>query len=365
MTRASDRAGRFRRRPGAWLAVALALVAAPALAVDISGTVSDGSGAGWPLWARLTFTPTLPGPALVAFSDPATGDYQLPGLSPGAGYQILVEALIPGYLATTQSFTAPPSGAAVQDFALAVDAGACTASGYAATATSLLSEDFSGGIPGTWTVVDNSSPCSFALRAWSTTDLAPLWPLASTVVTPLFAVINSNQCGAGQTHSLNTDLVTPALDLSGLDASEALSISFHSDYRDLCTPPADSVSLDVWNGAAWVTVFDFCGQSLRRNRVESFSTQAANGVADARVRFHYDSNWDWWWAVDDVEIATVSCLYQGGAWSGAWSPTPTPATRWSARPSRPTAPPPPRWPRPIRRSTAGSTSWPPGRARRR
>jgi hypothetical protein len=313
MAPAGDRAAWFRRRRGLGLAAALVLVATPALAVDVAGTVADGSGAGWPLWARVTWTPTLAGPPLVAYTDPATGAYQLGPVAVGTEYQILVEGVTPGYRPETLTVTAPPAGAVDQDFALEVDAGACTAPAYADAVTSLLSEDFSGGIPASWTVVDNSSPCALALDVWSTTDLAPLWPSFSTVVTPPFAVINSNLCGAGTVHSLDTDLVTPALDLSELvDANDALSITFHSDYRDLCGPAADSVSLDVWNGSAWVTVFDFCGKNTRRNRLESFSTQAANGVADARVRFHYDSGWDWWWAIDDVEITASACLYQGG-----------------------------------------------------
>ena len=287
----------------------------PLATVDLSGTVTDGSGAGWPLWARITITSSVPGqPPIEVFSNPGDGTYEvLDQLFADSDYDFEVEALLPGYLTEERTVTTPPSGSVVEDFALEIDGAACTAPGYAPTITPLLDEDFAGGIPGTWTVVDNSTACGAGIDVWSTTDLRPNFPVDSTVVTPLFAIINSDECGSSPTPNINTDLVTPEFDLSGLSgATDSLSITFNSDYRDLCTAPGDSVSLDVWDGSAWVTIFNYCGVTNRRNRVETFATQAANGATDAKFRFHYDSGWDWWWALDDVEVSTSSCAFGGG-----------------------------------------------------
>ncbi len=284
--------------------------------VDLDGTVTDGSGAGWPLWARVTITSSIPGqPPIVLYTNPGDGTYAVAGeLFANSDYEIEVEALIPGYVPQTREITTPASGTVTEDFELSVDGSACDAPGYAPDTTTILSEDFSGGIPGTWTVVDNSTLCTAGLETWSTTDLRPVFPVDSPIVTPLFAVINSDECGSTAGSNINTDLVTPTFDLSGLSgATDSLNITFNSDYRDLClVSSTDAVSLDVWDGSAWVTVFNFCTLTNHRNTAESFGTQAANGVSDARFRFHYDSGWDWWWAIDDVEISTSSCEFQGG-----------------------------------------------------
>ena len=296
------------------IALVVALAAPAAWAIDATGTVSDGSGAGWPLWARITVTPTGPGTPVVTYTDPADGSYELLGLAGDTEFTFLVEALIEGYMDESRLVMTPGGKNFIEDFELEVDGGACSAPGYAVTATPVLSEDFSGGIPGSWTVVDNTVACGAGPETWGTVDTRPLSPVDSTIVTPLFALINSDECGSSPSPNVNTDLVTPNIDLSGLGgAADALRISFNSDYRDLCTVAnTDAVSLDVWNGSAWVTVFNFCGQTTRRNTAETFATQAANGASDAKFRFHYDAGFDWWWAIDDVEISTTSCSFQGG-----------------------------------------------------
>ncbi|MGH3681833.1 MAG: S8 family serine peptidase, partial [Natronosporangium sp.] len=60
--------------------------------VTLSGTVTDGSGHGWPLYAEVT----VPGTPLRTHTDPATGLYALP-VPAGAGYRLLVEPVYPGY----------------------------------------------------------------------------------------------------------------------------------------------------------------------------------------------------------------------------------------------------------------------------
>ena len=94
----------------AWILCALvgasaALQAAPvsprratgAPTVAVSGTVTDGSGHGWPLYARLEITSASTEPVVV-FSDPVTGAYatDLPGAT---AYTFAVTAVGPGYVA--------------------------------------------------------------------------------------------------------------------------------------------------------------------------------------------------------------------------------------------------------------------------
>lgn len=284
----------------------------PLQTVDLSGTVTDGSGAGWPLWARITITSSIAGqPPIVVYTNPADGTYEvLDELFADTDYDIEADSLIQGYLPETRTITTPASGTVTEDFELEIDGAACEAPGYAQATTEILSENFSAGIPGTWTVVDNSTACGATTKFWNTGTR----PVSTTIGTVPSAFINSDACGSTPSPNINTDLITPNLNLSGLSGStDSVTISFASDYRDLCTVAnTDAVSLDVWNGTAWEVVFNFCGQTTRRNRAETFGTQAANGLADAKFRFHYDSGWDWWWVVDDVTISTSSCSFQGG-----------------------------------------------------
>ena len=123
-------------------------------------------------------------------------------------------------------------------------------------------------------------------------------------------IADADNCG--ESADMTTDLVSPPLDLSGVGGGDALLVSFQSDYGDLCDRADDKVSLDVWNGSSWVTVFDFCGASREGPRLESFITTAANGAPDARVRWHYVADWDGWWQVDDVTFSASSCRFGGG-----------------------------------------------------
>src|SRR5699024_1965949 len=69
---------------------------APSPYATLRGTVTDGSGQGWPLHARLTVVDT----DIETFTDPVTGEYAVE-LPAGQDYTVLVEAEYPGYRAHT------------------------------------------------------------------------------------------------------------------------------------------------------------------------------------------------------------------------------------------------------------------------
>lgn len=276
--------------------------------VNVSGTVRDGSGANWPLWARVTVTGGGLGSPVVVYTNPANGQYAINGqLDSTQTYTFNVEALIPGYNAAARSVISPPG--TPEDFNLLVNGGTCEALGYQVSSTTLLNEGFNSGIPGTWTVTNTGTVCNSGIGQWNT-DPGQV-DATTTIGTDPRAVINSDSCGSGA--DVITDLETPTFNLTALSGSDAVSIAFDSDYRDLCTVAnTDAVSLDIWNGTSWVTVFDYCTVTTKRNVAEVFGTQAANGASDAKFRFHYDGGWDWWWVVDNVQISQTSCTYQGG-----------------------------------------------------
>jgi hypothetical protein len=101
-----------------------ALNALPLL--NVNGTVSDGSGEGWPLYARLDIS--APGFSRVIFTDPLTGAYSLE-LPAGIPHSFQVSVVLGGYLSDVALVT-PTLPGTVQDFAMLVDDGACNALGY-------------------------------------------------------------------------------------------------------------------------------------------------------------------------------------------------------------------------------------------
>ena len=96
----------------------------------VSGTVTDGSGHGWPLYARIDIDGYPLGPV---FTDPVTGEYSVE-LVEAAEFTFNVSAVSGGYLAQTRPVTVPPD-ANVQDFILLVNPRNCIAPGYSTRCT--------------------------------------------------------------------------------------------------------------------------------------------------------------------------------------------------------------------------------------
>jgi N-acetylneuraminic acid mutarotase len=91
----------------------------------VTGTVTDASGHGWPLYAQIQ----VPGTPVTAYTSPVTGHYQLTLPVTGTPYTLDTSPVYPGYQAATT--TIDPTAAGVQqDIGLSVDTTACNAPGY-------------------------------------------------------------------------------------------------------------------------------------------------------------------------------------------------------------------------------------------
>lgn len=102
------------------------LALAPRPVVNISGVVKDGSGQGWPLYARLQIS--AEGYAGTVFTDPETGFYSL-NLAGGVPHTFDVSAVAGGYTPQSLNYT-PTAVQATQNFNLLVAPSPCTAPGY-------------------------------------------------------------------------------------------------------------------------------------------------------------------------------------------------------------------------------------------
>ncbi|MEJ2853706.1 MULTISPECIES: S8 family serine peptidase [unclassified Saccharothrix] len=259
----------------------------------VRGTIRDGAGHGWPLYARLDIAGFPGGPV---FTDPVTSAYSVE-LVHGRTYDIAVTALLDGYTPASRAVVLP-ADPTTQDFALAATS-ECGAPGYTFGVRGVY-ESFDGPTtPPGWQVVDNAGTG----QVWAFEDHA--FRGNRTGGEGGFAIVDSDYLGGVQ----DTELVTPTVDLTGVDAPR---IEFKQDIRAFADEVFD-VDLSTDGGASWTTVWRNEGSggtgSLSGPRTEAVPIPAAAGQSAVKVRFHYyDANFAWWWQVDDVLVGAPACV---------------------------------------------------------
>ena len=268
----------------------------PLPSVTVSGTVTDGSGKGWPLYAKIEIAGRPGGPV---FTNPATGAYSFT-IPNNTTYQLTTTAIYPGYQTVVQSV--PVGGSdLVHNIAVPVDP-ACTANGYAvAFGTPAISEPFdTTSTPAGWSVVNRTTT-----GGWRFDDPDNRGNL--TGGTGNFAIMDSDFFGSGR--SQDSDLVTPAMDLSGMPAPY---VRFNSDYRAFSNSIVD-IDVSVDGGANWTNVWKQTTVSLRGPRQEVVPLgPTAAGATNVTLRFRMRGTFAWWWEVDNVEVLNRACVPQPG-----------------------------------------------------
>jgi len=257
----------------------------------VVGVVSDASGGGWPLYARIDVTADgFAGATL--FTDPVTGYYQIT-LSGAAVYHFQVSAVSTGYntLLRDVPLAAAPvdsGGNVLENFGLAADLQACAAPGYEGA----LSQDFSSGtLPSgwttrftegsNWTVSTGFDSCGES--EGNLTGGSGPFGLAVTSCEEIIA---------------DTQLRTPVLNLAG---SINPHVEWHNDYFDQNSIADVDISIDA--GATWTNVWRRQGVDERGPGLQSVDVSAlAAGQPAVEARFHYTAFLGWWWEIDDVFI---------------------------------------------------------------
>ncbi|KQZ70952.1 peptidase S8 [Nocardioides sp. Root151] len=258
-----------------------------AAAVTLSGTVTDGSGHGWPLYAKVT----VPG-ADPVFTDPATGEYsiEVPG---NASYDVSVAAQYPGYVAATQTVEVGGDDTTA-DIAVEVDSSTCAAKGYAFNTDGVTQDFNTGELPDGWTVEDAAGTG----QVWEFDDPGGHGNLTGGDGT--FAIIDSDNYGSGGTQ--DTSLVSPVVDMSDVTSPV---VGFKQDYYNLGDTADVDVSID--GGESWTNVLSQ-SDSARGPREDVIQLPTAAGQSAVQVRFHYyEGSYDWWWQVDDVFVGSRTC----------------------------------------------------------
>jgi hypothetical protein len=263
----------------------------PSPAATVSGTVTDGSGHGWPLYTRIDVTGRPGGPV---FTNPETGEYSVE-LPQGATYDVKWTAQLPGYEVLNDQITVG-NGNVTHDVALEVDASTCSAPGYHFVFTEALSEDFNGGaLPPGWDVTDEVGNG----ETWTFDDPGGRGNL--TGGDGAFAIIDSDHFGPD--HTQDSSLVTPAIDLS---AAATPIVQFNEDYLAFPTDVIVDVDVSVDGGATWLNAYHNLA-NRRGPRVNTVEIPQAANAANAKVRWRYASTFGFWWEVDNATIGNRSC----------------------------------------------------------
>jgi N-acetylneuraminic acid mutarotase len=270
------------------------LVAQPSK--TISGRITDGSGHGWPMRAKITIDGYPDG---AVYSDAFTGRYSV-SLPTGTSYTMHVtSADLPGYTAQDTTVALADTNVS-QDIALKVDTTTCTAPGYAYQEDG-TTEAFGGWQGKTpqdgWTITDavgNGQTWGF--------DNPGGWAPPPTGDAS-FADVDSDAYGEGGQQ--DTSLVSPVIDLTGRTDPE---IGFDTAYIGF-PGQTGAVDLSLDGGQTWSTVWQPSGGII--DHVDIPVPQAA-ARSDVRVRFHYTGGWSRRWEIDNVIIGSRACAPQTG-----------------------------------------------------
>ncbi|HZC51177.1 MAG TPA: carboxypeptidase regulatory-like domain-containing protein [Mycobacterium sp.] len=262
--------------------------------ITITGTVTDGAGHGWPLYATVTAAGT---PLPPVHTDPFTGRYEM-RVPAGADYTLHVDPVYPGYLATDEQAAVGTTDLTV-NAALAVDQTSCSAPGYAWRHG--VVEPFTGWIGNSpqdgWTITDNAGKG----QTWEFDNPGsrPHPPGGSTP----FAIVDSANYGKGG-HQ-DTSLVTPVVDLSNQSSP---SLSFDTQYVAAHRQQAE-VDLSLDGGTSWTTIWHTTTDAAGH---VSIPIAVAGGHSAVRVRFRSSGQFGWWWSVDDVVFGARTCEQVSG-----------------------------------------------------
>jgi N-acetylneuraminic acid mutarotase len=257
--------------------------------VTLTGQVTDGSGHGWPLYAKIS----VPGTPASTYTNAATGQYSLT-LPENAAYTVQVDAVYPGYQQAQQSVQVGTSGL-TQNFSVPVNAASCSALGYHFSYNG-STQPFDGSTtPTGWSVVNAAG----TTHGWEFDDPASL--TNNTGGTGNFAAAYSDILGVSE----DTQLVSPVIDMSQ-DTSPY--VQFNSDLFGWF---GDNETVDVSTdgGATWTTVWQSQGYPGKRGPgLEAIPLPAAAGKSQVQVRFHYVSTFGFWWEVDNVFLGNRTCV---------------------------------------------------------
>jgi N-acetylneuraminic acid mutarotase len=244
----------------------------------VTGTVTDASGHGWPLYAQIH----VPGTPVVAYTSPVTGRYRLALPVTGKPYRLDTSALYPGYQASSITIT-PAAARTRQNIGLAADLTACDAPGYQLRYSGYTQDFSTGKAPAGWRTTGH-------LWAFNDPDHLPNYTGGSGGFV-LADGLASPRAGG--------NLYSPVLNLSR-DRSPVLQYD-----QDLQVGGADAeVSVSTNGGKTWTIVSPGYASAWGPDTQVIPLPQAAGR---SKVQIEYDTYLGTSWEVDNFFVGERSC----------------------------------------------------------
>jgi hypothetical protein len=150
-------------------------------------------------------------------------------------------------------------------------------------------EDFSSGIPASWTVVDG--PGIPDGNTWTSLD-----PCNRAASSDIFAICDSDCAGFVD---MDEQLITPLLDCSSWSK---VTLQFDHTFLYYESEVGDVKVRSSKTNAVWVPKASYSGLDATERVVLDISAEAA-GATDVELNWHYyNANYEWLWAVDNVIV---------------------------------------------------------------
>jgi len=187
-------------------------------------------------------------------------------------------------------------GSAIGVVLVAVCAGAAMAD--------VLPEDFNGTFPPTdWTVVNNADGPTWQLNtATGRANDTGGDGFAATIDSDASGGFNDEDC----------ELISPQFTVP-----ENAFLEFDHSFRWALLAPDEQADVDISiDGETWTNLANYSGASdgYPGGAHKSIDLGAYGGQT-VQIRFHYyDSNWDWWWQVDNVDVIQVIDVPTVSSW---------------------------------------------------
>ena len=173
-----------------------------------------------------------------------------------------------------------------------------------AASAQVLSEDFDGGVfpPPGWTVVDNTGNGGWLLNSG--------YGRANFTGGALeCAAIDTDRIGLGL---VDTELISPAVIVPA-----GAVLEFDHSFRWYSGNMHEQADLEISTGGGpWTLLrnFSFADDGYPVGVHHSIDLSAYAGLS-AQVRFRlYNTNWDWWWQLDNVIIRAATSIPSLSEW---------------------------------------------------
>lgn len=177
-----------------------------------------------------------------------------------------------------------------------------TATGGIVNNSLALSEDFEAGAP-TWTRINLSTGGAVANAAWTERPNGYNYGgVYNSNDSSTFIMANSDAQGSGTTTSVS--LVSPVFSLANYSTA---NLNFYHYYQGFFNGSA-VVQISTDGGATWLpgalATYTTTNQGTRTNfALVTINLATYLGQSNLRIRFRYDAQWAWHWAIDNVTVS--------------------------------------------------------------